>query len=170
MAHPPRAVPPAHRSRHEAHIITARALLALLPRTAHVEVDTLRDFVPALPLPEAIPIALESAIAVTRILVRHGCHVVLTYPLGTDDHRALVAALADLAAPIYTVTLGPPLAVALRDRGARRLSDHERARIRVQYADERHRPPFGHHIDNAALTPEATAAAILALIGPTTSN
>lgn len=145
---------------------TARALLALLPRAAHVEVDTLRDFVPALPLEEAILIALESASAVARMLVRRGHHVVLTYPLGADDHRALSAALADLATPLHTVTLGPPLAVALRNRGARRLTVHERDRIRTQYADDRHRPPFGLHLDNAALTPEATAAAILALIHP----
>ena len=144
---------------------TARALLALLPRAAHVEVDALRDFLPTLPLAEAIPIALASAVAVTEVLVRRGYHVIVTYPLGADDHRALIAACADLATPIHTVTLGPPLAVALHDRGARRLGAHERARIRAQYADDRHRPPFGHHLDNAALTPEATAAAILALVG-----
>ena len=144
----------------------ARALMTLLPRTAHVEVDALREFVRCLPLAEAIPVSLENAAAVTRNLVRRGFHVVLTYPLGQEDYDYLLAQFADLATPVYTFTLSPQLAVALADRGERTLSAHERRRIREQYADNRHCPRFGVCIDNTAQTPAETAAAILDHIHP----
>ena len=139
----------------------AREITALLPNTAHVEVDVLGEFVPFLSLAEAIPINLENAAAVTLNLVRRGFNVVLTYPLGQADHDELLAALADLATPIHTVTLGPELAVSLSDRGGRPLSEHERRRIAEQYADGRHDPPFGIRVDNSTYTPNETAAKVL---------
>jgi hypothetical protein len=161
---------------------TGRQLAALVPRMAHVEVDALRDFVPFLPLAEAIPINLENAAAVTRNLVRHGFHIVLTYPLSPSDHAYLQGQFADLDTPIHIITLAPPLGVALTDRGARTLTDHERRRIREQFADNRHQPPFGitidnrHQppfgitIDNRHLTPTETATAILRAIGYPTNT
>ena len=142
-----------------------RRLAALLPRAAHVEVDALREFVARLPLDEAIPVSLENAASVARNLARRGFDVVLTYPLGVEDYAYLCARFADLDTTVHAVTLGPPLAVALAERGERRLSDHERRRIREQYADNRHRPPFGITIDNGAQTPDETAAAILLAVG-----
>lgn len=140
---------------------TARRLMALLPRAAHVEVDALREFVACLPLAEAIPISLENAAAVTRNLARRGFDVVLSYPLGAEDHAGLVAAFADLATPLHTFTLSLTLATALADRGERRLSEDERRRIREQYAADGHRPAFGVRIDTTAQTPDETAAIIL---------
>lgn len=139
----------------------ARELIALLPSTAHVEVDALREFVRFLPLVEAIPVCLENAADVTRNLVRRGFNVVLTYLLGQADHDFLVAKLSELSTPIHTFTLSPELSVVLTDRGQRQLSEHERRRIREQYADGRHRPPFGTRIDNTAQTPAETAATVL---------
>jgi len=138
-----------------------RQLAAMLPQTAHVEVDALREFVAFLPLDDAIPISLENAAAVARNLARRGFHIVLTYPLGPADHAYLQAQLADLNTPIHTITLSPPLATALTDRGTRPLTDHERRRIREQYADNRHNPPFGITLDNSAQTPTETATTIL---------
>ena len=81
-------------------------------------------------------------------------------------HPARCVPQSNLASPEpITATTGSPARArrAPSQRG-------ERARIRAQYADDHHRPPFGRHIDNAALTPAATAAAILAPIGsPTTA-
>lgn len=145
----------------------ARALVALLPRAAHIEVDALREFIAAVPLAEAIPISLENAVAVARNLVRRRFHVVITYPLGEDDHRFLRDAFADLAIPIHTFILAPPQETALTDRGTRPLTAHERRRIREQYADGRHRPSFGIAIDNSAQTPNETARQILAHLNPT---
>src|SRR4051794_39995000 len=130
----------------------ARCLTAMMPRTAHVEVDLLREFVSFLPLREAIPVSLENAVAVTRNLVARQFNVALTYPLGQEDYDYLLAAFADLATPIHTFTLSPELVITLTDRGERRLSEYERQRIREQYADRRHRPPFGVHLDTTSQT------------------
>lgn len=137
-----------------------RLLASVLPRTAHVEVDALREFIASVPLAEAMPINLENAACVTANLVRRGFNVVLTYPLGDDDHAYLLDQFAPLDAPIHTFTLGPSLEVALRDRGGRRLTPHERHRIRQQYAAGRHTPPFGVRVDTGTLSPQETVAVI----------
>jgi NAD-dependent oxidoreductase involved in siderophore biosynthesis len=144
-----------------------RRLAARLSHAAHVEVDALRDFVAALPLAEALPVTLENAAAVARNFARRGFDVVLTYPLGPDDHAYLVGQLCDLGAPIHAVTLGPPLAVALANRGGRALTEHERRRICEQYAAGRHRPPYGVVLDNGGQTADETVTAILRAIGHT---
>jgi guanylate kinase len=138
-----------------------KALAALLPRTAHLEVDTLRELVHFLPFEAAIPINLENAAAITSNLARRGIGVILTYPLGEEDYDYLLRAFADLPTAIHTFILGPTLETALVDRGERRLSDHERRRIREQYQDNRHQPAFGIQIDNTAQAPEETATMIV---------
>jgi hypothetical protein len=142
----------------------AQCLVDRLPRTAHVEVDDLRAFIRQIPLAEAIPINLENAVGVTRTFVRHGFHVVLTYPLGDQDYAYLVDQLTPCGVPIYTFTLSPALTVAITNRGTRELSAHEIRRIHEQYAQDRHQPGFGISIDNSTLPPEETAAQILQLI------
>lgn len=101
---------------------------------------------------------------VTRTFIRHGLHVVLTYPLGQQDYVYLIDQLTSSGVPIYTFTLSPDLFIALTNRGTRVLSAHERRRIQEQYADGRHQPPFGTWIDNSQLRPEDTAVHILACI------
>jgi hypothetical protein len=139
----------------------AQHLVDLLPRTAHVEVDDLRAFIRQVPLDEAIPINLENAVCVTRTFIRHGFHVVLTYPLGQQDHAYLIDQLTPCGVPIYTFTLSPDLAIAITNRGTRDLSAREIRRIQEQYTHGRHQPPFGECIDNSRLDPEETAASIL---------
>ncbi len=140
---------------------TGQLLTRLLPRTAHVEVDALRAFIPAVPLEEAIPINLENAVTVTETFVRRGFNVVITYPLGADDYAYLIKQLTGLGTTIHTFTLSPSLTVALSDRGERQLSTHERKRIQRQYDDGIHLPSFGTIINNSTLTPKATAEAII---------
>jgi hypothetical protein len=142
-----------------------RQLAAMLPQAAHVEVDSLREFVAFLPLAEAIPVSLENAAAVTRNLIRRGFHVVLTYPLGPEDYAYLQEQFSDLGTAVHAFTLSPSLAIALSDRGNRAISDHERRRIREQYADNLHQPSFGSTIDNSVQSPAETAAAILRTLG-----
>lgn len=137
-----------------------KALAALLPGSAHLEVDTLRELVHFLPLEEAISINLENAAAITNNLARRGIRVILTYPLGQKDYEYLLRAFADVSTAIHTFILSPTLETALADRGERRLSEYERHRIREQYRDDRHQPAFGCRIDNTAQTPEETAAII----------
>jgi tRNA splicing ligase len=139
----------------------AQHLVKLLPRTAHVEVDDLRAFIRQIPLSEAIPINLENAVCVSRNFIRHGFHVVLTYPLGDDDYAYLIDQLMTCGVPIYTFTLSPDLTLAVTNRGTRELSPHEIRRIHEQYRQGRHQPAFSEPVDNSTLTPEETAWYIL---------
>jgi hypothetical protein len=143
----------------------ARILARRLRRAAHVEVDALRAFVSWMPLSECLPLNLANAAAVARNFLAAGLHVILDYPLSQEDHDGLVAALADCAEAVDTFVLSPPLEVALRDRGERRLNEWERARVRALYEERIHRPGFGVTVDTSELTPDQTVDEILAHLG-----
>ena len=142
----------------------SRLLARRIPRTAHVEVDALRAFVPWMPLEESIPLNLRNATAVARHFLEAGLHVVVDYPLGPEHHDRLTRELSGLADAIHGFVLAPPLKVALLDRG-RRLDEWERDRIRVLYRQGFHDPGFGIAIDNGSQTPDETVAEILAHLG-----
>jgi len=139
----------------------SKQLVQLLPRTAHVEVDDLREFIRWMPLAEAIPLNLQNAAAVTRNFVGYGLNVVLSYPLSQEDYDHLIRELTPLGVPIYCVTLNPDLAAAVTNRGTRELTGWERARIPYHYEMGINSPLFGVVIDNTRQTPEETAREIL---------
>jgi hypothetical protein len=142
----------------------SKQLIQLLPRTAHVEVDILHDFVPWMTLDEAIPLNLQNAVAVTRCFVQFGLNVVISYPLPDEDYDYLMGELQPLAVPIFTVTLSPALDVALTNRGARELTRWEKQRIPYHYSTGINSPSFGRVIDNTHQMPEETARLILAMM------
>jgi hypothetical protein len=144
----------------------AKQLVRLLPRTAHVEVDSLREFIGWMPLAESIPLNLENAVAVTQNFIAYGLNVVLSYPLPQDDYDYLMRELEPLGAPIHCVTLNPDLAVALTNRGTRELTEWELRRIPYHYETGINNPPFGIVINNTRLTPEEAAREILAFVSP----
>ena len=137
---------------------TSKMICQLLPQTAHVEVDSLRDFIAWMPLEESIPINLESAVAVTKVFLKHGLNVVFSYPLRAEDHAWM---LRQFDVPIHFVTLRPPLEISQQQRGARLLSEWEVSRIAYHYQTEGANPDLGIVIDNSQLTPEQTARLIL---------
>lgn len=145
----------------------SKRLCELLPRTAHVEVDSLRDFIGWMPLEESIPINIETSIAVTKVFVRRGLHVIFSYPLRSEDYELILRELAELGVPIYGVTLRPRLEVSLTNRGTRQLTDWERSRIPFHYETKLNEPTFGIVIDNSAQTPDETAREILSYIKET---
>ncbi|MBI3758784.1 MAG: hypothetical protein HY269_03415 [Deltaproteobacteria bacterium] len=137
---------------------TAKMLCRLLPRTAHVEVDSLREFIAWMPLEESLPINLENAVAVSRVFLEHGLNVVLSYPLRAEDYEWL---RQQFACPVYFFTLRPPLATSQSQRGERVLSEWEVARIAYHYTAAGANPDVGVVLDNSRLSPEETARAIL---------
>jgi len=139
----------------------SKQLIRLLPRTAHVEVDDLREFIRWMPLAEAIPLNLQNAVAVTRNFVGYGLNVVLSYPLPQDNYDYLVRELTPLGVPIHCFTLNPDLAAAVTNRGTRDLTEWEMKRIPYHYETGINSPPFGIVIDNTRQTPEETARQIL---------
>lgn len=142
----------------------AAAVASLLPGTAHVEVDALRAFVPWMPLADAIPVGLESAAVVARVLLRRDLNVVVDYPLSAADRDFFLGALAVASERVHAFTLRVPLEVLLTDRGDRRLADRERARILEQHRAAAGEPTVGTVVDNHGRTAEETARAILGLI------
>lgn len=137
---------------------TSKMICQLLPGTAHVEVDALRDFIAWMPLEESIPINLASAVAVTKVFLKHGLNVVFSYPLRAEDHAWL---LRQFDVPVHFITLRPPMEISQQQRGARLLSDWEVARIAYHYQTEGANPDLGMVIDNSQMTPEQTARLIL---------
>jgi hypothetical protein len=137
---------------------TAKMICQLLPRTAHVEVDSLRDFIAWMPLEESIPINLDSAVAVTKVFLKHGLNVVFSYPLRAEDHAWL---LGQFDVPLHFITLRPPMDISQQQRGARILIDWEVSRIAYHYQTEGANPDLGFVIDNSQMTPEQTARLIL---------
>ena len=144
----------------------SKQIVRLLPRTAHIEGNDLREFIRWMPLDEAIPINLRNAVAVARNFVACGLNVVLSYPLPQDDYEYLMRELEPLNVPIHCVTLNPDLAAALTDRGTRELTEWELKRIPYHYETAINNPPFGIVIDNTRQTPEETAREILMSLPP----
>lgn len=143
----------------------SRLLVKRIPRTAHVAVDSLRDFVRWMPLSESIALNLANAAAVACNFLDAGLHVVLDSPLSQADHDGFVAALGGRAERLDAFVLAPPIEVALRDRGARPLDAWERARIHEMYEERIHEPGFGIAIDTSELTPDQTVDEILGHLG-----
>ncbi len=139
----------------------SQQIMKMLPRTAHVEVDSLDDFIDWMPLLESIPLNLANAAAVTRNFAAFGLNVVISMPLRQEDYDYLMRELQPLGVPIHCVTLDPSMAVALTNRGTRELTEWELQRIPQLYAEGINHPPFGLTIDNAPQTPDETARQIL---------
>ena len=142
----------------------SKQIVQMLPRTAHVEVDDLDDFIEWMPLLESIPLNLANTAAVTRNFVAFGLNVVISSVLPQDSHDYLMHELEPLGVPIYTVTLSPSMATALTNRGTRELTEWELSRIPQLYTEGISKPSFGATIDNTNQTPEETARQIIALI------
>jgi hypothetical protein len=139
----------------------SKRLCCLLPRTAHVEVDSLREFIGWMPLEESIPINIEAAIAVTKVFVWRGLNVVFSYPLRPEDYEVILGEFGELDVPVHCVTLRPRLEVSLTNRGARQLTDWERSRIQYHYETRLNDPGIGIIIDNSAQAPDETAREIV---------
>ena len=146
----------------------SRALRDLLPRTAHVEVDDLHEFIEWMPLAESIPLNLKNAAAVGRNFLEYGLNVVVSYPLGPEDYNYLLDQFCGY--PLYCFTLSPPLEVARSNRGTRPLTEWEWQRIGVHYSSGIANPSYGTTIDNSRQTPEETAREILQIIERSTTG
>jgi hypothetical protein len=139
---------------------TAKELQKLLPKTAHVEVDSLNAFIDWMPLHDSIPIDLDNAVAVATVFFSHGLNVVVTYPLSATCYERVL--LRDNTLSFRFFTLKPTLDICARDRGQRPLSDWERQRISFHY-NGGIRLDIGVVIDNSCMTAAECASRVLAL-------
>jgi hypothetical protein len=137
----------------------SKQLQSLVLNLAHIEVDTLGDFIEWLPLEEQIPLNLTNAVSVGLNFLRAGISVVVSYPLTSHEHSRLVSAF--LPFPTYTFTLSPSLEVAQSRRGPRELTKWEIQRIAHHYACGIATPGFGVVLDNSTESAAATALRIV---------
>lgn len=140
----------------------AKLLAQKLGNTAHIEVDSLRQFVDFMPLDQhLINMNLENAALVAGTFIKEGLNVVITYPLTTDDYKLLTGKLEQYNVPIKTFTLSPSLEVAANNRGERKLSDWERERIKQHYQMGISKPTYQSVIiDNSTIDPNETVELI----------
>ncbi len=144
---------------------TVSKLLAdRIPDTALLEIDTLRDMISWMPLEDSVQLNLKNAVSLIKNFVSEGLNVVVPYPLSGKNYSFLISELDSLTTPIHAVTLSPSLEVALSNRGARRLSEAEKERIKYHYKTDIAQPVFGIIIDNSHQAPEETVRDILSAI------
>ncbi len=116
-----------------------RALAQYLPDAEFVEGDDHGA-------PDGIGLEAMIDIAIARLADRiarsRNAVLVIAYPLRQEDYVRLRQAAANRGAVFFVVTLAPPQAVVLADRGARTLSEEERSRIREMVAQGYADRPF----------------------------
>lgn len=138
------------------------SLARRLPYAVHIEVDHLRHFASRLTLNQAIPYVLSDAAMLTSEWVKRGFQVIVSWPIERVNYHRFAEDVAGTGAPLFTFTLLPRLDVALKDRGARPLSDREQARIREMYSGMyAGGQEVGFLIDNSDQSPAETAQIIL---------
>ena len=132
-----------------------------IPKTALVEMDSLRDFIGWLPIDEAIPITHDNGISVIKNFIEAGFNVIVPYPLSSKSYNKFTNALKPLKTDIYAFTLSPEIEAAVTNRGNRELDQKEVDRIHHHYKIGINNPGYGVVINNTDQTPEETAEEIL---------
>lgn len=139
----------------------AKLLTKKLPKTANIEIDSLRHFIDQVEIDKAIPINLENAVLLIKNFVKHWYNVVIPYPLSETNYQYMEDALSNIWDKIYYVTLAPDIKKALTSTAERQISDREYKRIQHHYNIGIPSPSFGIIIDNTNQTPEETVNEIV---------
>lgn len=139
----------------------AKALIGKLANTAHIEIDSLREFIENESLEKAIPINIENTILVGKNLLKHKYNLIISYPLPLHRTKELVDAFKEMDKEIYYFSLSPKLEKALENRGARELTEAEIERIKYHYEKGINDPGFGVAIDNSNQSINDTVEEIL---------
>lgn len=148
----------------------AKILGEKLPRTAVLEIDSLREMINWMPIAQAVPLNIDNAIALVKNFVKEDLNVIVPYPLSRKNYDYIINNLRDIGTDIFAFTLSPRLESAMLNRGTRELDDKERERIKYHYEIGIPSPDFGEIIDNSDQTPEETAKLIMDKIGVDTGG
>jgi len=137
----------------------AKILKKMIPNSAHIEVDDLRDMIDWMPLERSIPINLENTVSIINNFSANAIHSIVSYPLSKTEFDLITSKLGN--DKVYFFTLNPQIEIALKNRGTRELTEWEKDRIKHHYKTDINNPGFGVVIDNSLQTPEKTAEEIL---------
>jgi len=130
---------------------------------AHIEVDSLREFIRWMPLNESIEINLDNALCVAVNFHKRNIDSVMTYPLSDKSYHYVCDRLEKEGISYCAVTLFTELHDIKRNRGNRELNDWELNRIDELFDEGLARPTFGTIINNSKQSIEVTAKQVLEL-------
>ena len=142
----------------------AKMLTEKIPNTAHIEIDSLREFIHWLEIDKAVPINLENAILLIRNFVKHGYNVVVPYPLSESNYEYIIQELHDYSEQLHFFTLAPDIRKAQTSTKERKISQWEYDRIQHHYDIGIPSPSFGRIINNTSQTPKETVDEILSFL------
>ncbi|MGC2961337.1 shikimate kinase [Paraburkholderia graminis] len=135
-----------------------RSLAAMLPDARFIDGD---DHGAAATLARSEQWAIAIARIECEIETADYRYLVVTYPINHSEFERLLAACGRRSAQFVVVTLNPPLATALSDRGSRKLTAWEKKRIVEMYKEGYHARPFSCLlIDTSCRSPQDCARAI----------
>jgi thymidylate kinase len=138
----------------------ARLLARRLPGSATFEGDDVAEAIEPRELRWQRAVERTAPRALTH--AKGGAIAIAAYPLRHADWQFVLGMAQIAGVPAYCITLDPGRDVALADRGERRLTAEERARIVEMYAEGYHERPFSDVIVlTDAQSAEATAEEIL---------
>ncbi len=132
---------------------------------AHIEVDSLRDFIRWMPLKDSIEINLENAASVAINFHKRDIDSVITTPLSGDDYTFLGSLLQSAGIRYKAIALNPGIPELKKNRGARKLTEWEFNRIDELAVEGSVNPCFGEIVNNSELSVDATAQMVLQLAG-----
>lgn len=141
---------------------TTSKLLAAKLGARFINVDDLNDRIPNFNLATDLDRSMDLAISEINNYLTEGYDVVANYVVREKDYTRLQK---EINTPnIHVITLAPRLEVAQGERGGRKLTEWEVARVKHHYDTGVASPSFGHIIDNSDITPEETVDKILEIV------
>ena len=122
---------------------------------AFVEIDDLRNFIPWMPIEDAVPLNIKNGIDVSRNFIKNNIDVIIAYPLSDNDFNYMKD-LIDFDCEIIGVTLYCELSENLKNRGTRELSHYEKERLEWMHRNGLAKPLFSKIYNNTRKTIEET--------------
>lgn len=132
---------------------------------AHIEVDSLREFIRWMPLEDSIAVNLENAACVAINFHHRNIDSIITCPLSEDDYQYLGSVFSKEGISYKSIALNPGMSELKKNRGFRDLTEWELNRIDELLVEGSVNPSFGVVINNANLSVEETANKVLQLSG-----
>jgi len=127
-----------------------------------VNVDDLNDTIPNFNLATDLDKSMDLAIKTINNYSKQGKDIVANYVVRQKDWDRFESEIE--TQPQIVVTLSPRLDVAQGQRGDRRLTEWEIARIKYHYDTGIASPSFGYIIDNSDMTIDETVDKIIEIV------
>lgn len=137
---------------------TGKALAGLIPDAVFIDGD---DHGASDDAPFEIMLVISMTRLEREITSATAPVLIIANPLRDEDFARLQCAAVARAAQVFVVTLAPPVASVIADRGTRQLSSGERVRAAEMYEEGYHQRPFTDLLITDAPSADAAAHVIV---------